>query len=357
MPTVFHTPLPPQAQVAYSELFESARFAALSRSVAELHGSFSRKTVKGRVYWYFAFRDALDGSVRQIYAGPDSPDLQRLIETAKQSPPATHTQLARQVRAALQLGCTRLVTQHFRIIRQIEQAGFFRAGGVLVGSHAFGAYANLLGVRWASATHTLDVDLAIGRASDRISLALPDMIDVDVPSAIESLHMGFIPHSAIGGASFGSRSDTSLRIDFLTPQGRKGRSEYVEKLKIPLQPMKFLDFLIESPTQGALLEANGGVVVVNLPDPARYAIHKLLVSGERPTAEQAKARKDLDQAAALIDYYLDLAPDRLVEALADAQNRGPQWRKRLHAQTQALLRLHPSIVERWIQHSATHTRA
>ena len=345
MPALY-APLPASAQAAYSELFEALRFTTAHRTVADLHGTFSAKTVKGRRYWYFAFRDAIDRSVRQIYIGPDSPQLQALVMEAK-SKPANQVQLQRQVKAAVVLGCAAIPGVHFRIIRLLEQSGIFLAGGVLVGSHAFAAFGNVLGVRWGQSAHTLDVDLDIGRPNDSVSLAMPGSVEVDVPSAIDSLKMGFVPHAALGGASYTSKSDVSLRIDFLTPEGRAGRSEFVESLKIPLQPLRFLEFVLEAPTQAALLDARGEVVLADIPDPARFAVHKLLVSRERPASEQAKARKDLGQAACLFDHYLDFNPDELVQVYQDGVARGPKWRKRINDGLTAMLRLHPDMQQRW----------
>jgi hypothetical protein len=42
---------------------------------------------------------------------------------------------------------------------------------------------------------------------------------------------------------------------------------------------------------------------VNLSAPERYAVHKLIVFGERPVTERTKSTKDLLQAASLISYF------------------------------------------------------
>lgn len=340
-----YTPLPVSAQAAYSELLEALHYATHRRSVADLSGSFASKTVKGKRYWYFAFRDAVDGKVRQLYVGPDSPQVKALVE-AKAQVPSSQEQLQRQAVAALALGCTSIVAQHVRIIRQFEQAGFFRAGGVLVGSHAFASYANMLGAAWRQSAQTLDVDFAIGRPDDPIALVAPTQ-PVDVPSAVESLAMGFVPHAALGGASYESSKDIGLRIDFLTPQGRAGRSEYVEALGIPLQPLPFLDYLIEAPAQVAVIDPRGVSVLVNVPDPARYAVHKLIVSQERSARERAKAAKDVAQAAALIEHHLDMAAMPLVMAWQAAVQRGKGWTRRLEGGLRAMLAHAPHLEAPW----------
>ncbi|NZA24936.1 hypothetical protein H0E84_00915 [Luteimonas sp. SJ-92] len=338
--------LPVGAQVAYSEVYEAARHADLHRSVASLTGSFQSKTIKGRRYWYFAYRDALDGKVRQIYVGPESGQLEALKSRAAESP---ETGISRMSAAALAHGCAGIARKHFRIIRQIGDAGFFQAGGLLVGSHAFVALGNLFGVDWLQSTHTLDIDFAhAGRGN--IAVALPADVDVDVRSAIESLEMGFLPSLGFGGTpsgSYVSSMEPDLRLDFLTTYGRDGSVASAPNLKVSLQPLKFLDFLIEQPAQTALL-SDQGAVVVNVPDPARFALHKMIVAGERPVGERLKANKDLGQAAAVIECMLDQGDaDRLQEMLDEIETRGPGWRSRFGKGMKRLAAQQPGISGRF----------
>ena len=64
-----------------------------------------------------------------------------------------------------------------------------------------------------------------------------------------------------------------------------------------------MEFSLEQPVQGLVLSREGACLV-NIPAPARYAIHKLVIYGERPVTERVKSIKDLEQAAALIEYFL-----------------------------------------------------
>ncbi|WP_162434998.1 GSU2403 family nucleotidyltransferase fold protein [Pseudoxanthomonas koreensis] len=345
MPALYRE-LPAGAQAAYSEAYEAARHADLHRSVASLNGSFQSKTIKGKRYWYFAYRDALDRKVRQIYVGPDSAQLE-LLKARAAEPPGTG--IPRMAAAALAHGCASITPKHFRIIRQIGDAGFFRAGGLLVGSHAFVALGNLLGVHWIQPTHTLDIDFAhAGRGN--IAVALPADVDVDPRTAIESLEMGFLPSLGLGGAPSGtyvSPVEPDLRLDFLTPLRRNDAVVEAPNLKVSLQPLRFLDFLLEQPAHAALLSGQGAVVV-NVPDPARFAVHKMIVAGERPVSERPKANKDLAQAAALVECMLDQGyADRLQEATDEVQARGPGWRSRFGKAMERLAARQPMIAERW----------
>ena len=99
------------------------------------------------------------------------------------------------------------------------------------------------------------------------------------------------------------------------------------------QLLRYLDFLIYDEINGVALHGLG--VPVNVPRPERYAIHKLIVSRMRiDTANaQAKARKDLAQATALIEVLLEDRPYELQDAWNEAIGRGPKWEEKLRQGT------------------------
>jgi hypothetical protein len=264
----------------------------------------------------------------------------RLINRFNEEKPVS---VAPQAKAAIALGCAPVLPKHFRIIDRLGSYGFFRAGGLLVGTHAFLALGNLLGVRWGEASRTQDIDFA--HAGRNISIALPSNIRVDVHGALESLEMGLLPIAQFNGkvgAQYRNISDPELRLDFLTAAHRNQEAVVLPNLNIALEPLKFMEYSLEATTQGVIL-GSGGAVIVNLPAPARYAVHKLIVHGERPERERPKAAKDLHQAACLVAYFLDYHPDDLVTAWKDAADRGTGWRKRLQAGCLALRKFAPEL--------------
>jgi hypothetical protein len=68
---------------------------------------------------------------------------------------------------------------------------------------------------------------------------------------------------------------------------------------------------------------------VNAPQPARYAVHKLIGATRRAGAAAAKARKDVEQAAALIRVLAEDQPDEIARVYREAARRGEQWRRAL----------------------------
>ena len=324
--TPLYEPLSLSAQTAYAQLFDAAQGAELARSVSSLTGSFARKTVKGNAYWYFQHTD-VSGRLRQIYVGPDNA---RTRELVRQHDATNSTARVQQlVNAAVALGCERVLLAHFRVIRRLADYGFFNAGGVLVGTHAFLAYGNMLGVRWGDTSRTQDVDFA--HAGKRMAIALPGDVQIDAHAAIESLQMGFLPVVTIAGragASYATPSDPDFQLDFLTPLHRGADEPYTHpQLKVTLQPLKFMEYLLEDVQQAALFAAEG-VVVANVPHPARYALHKLIVFGERGASRRVKANKDLRQSAALLSFYKTSSTYEIEAAWKDLLARGPGWRER-----------------------------
>src|SRR5258708_1227015 len=94
-----------------------------------------------------------------------------------------------------------------------------------------------------------------------------------------------------------------------------------------MHPLKFMEYLLENVGQSVVF-CDEGSVVVNIPHPARYALHKLLVFGERSGSMLQKARKDLLQAAALLDYLKSVRAWDVEEAWADLIGRGRGWATR-----------------------------
>lgn len=335
------TELPLSAQTAYAELFEQTRTFEVTNALAGLTGSFQKLTRKGQNYWYFAYRD-LDRKVRMAYIGPDDERVRALVERferIRQDKP-----LAPQAQAALALGCAATAPKHFRIVKRLSEYGFFRAGGVLIGTHAFLAMGNLLGVRWREGAATLDVDFA--HAGKNVSVALPADLRIDVHGALESLEMGLLPMAQFDGqaaAQYRNPQDRELRLDFVTSATRSGKPVVMPELNLTLEPLKFMQFSLEGTTQGCLISRNGACIV-NLPAPERYAVHKLIISGERPLAERAKATKDLLQAASLADYFAQTGQAAMFNATwRNVLARGRGWRARAARGKAALLRLAPEL--------------
>lgn len=333
-------PLPSQTQTLHSELVERLVADSTRKSVSKAPGTFTSKEIRGETYVYFQYSEP-GGKHRQLYLGRTSPEIERLMKRYREERPdelKTRAELEQLSAQALLGGAFSMGASPARVLESFSSAGLFDAGTVLVGTHAFGLLGNMLGVRWAGAhLRTDDIDLA------GISLAASDDRIVDAPKALERLKMGFLPVPALDpkhpSTSFKVRG-SSLRVDFLTP-GKEGKPVPLPRLATCAQPLPYLDYLIENPERTAVLD-NGGFLVL-IPSPGRFALHKIIIAGQRGAAQHSKSGKDLAQAAELIAFLQRSRPGEL--RLAAREIRRRKWESKLSKAWKSLVLRHPAAEE------------
>ncbi|MDI4635933.1 hypothetical protein J7U46_22965 [Pelomonas sp. V22] len=328
------------AQAAYSSVLSAARMAQLNRSPADLPGGFASKLIHGKRYHYYQRKGP--AGLEQIYVGPDDEATRALIAAAhNETAVANQAHLRKLANAAAALGCYTVAPKHFRVLKRLADHGVFSAGALVVGTHAFLAYQNVLGVLWGDPGQTVDLDFA--HAGRNLSLAVAPDARVDAHSAIESLQMGFVPVNS--GTRYVKPDEPDFDLDWLTSRTRTGDAPVdCRALNVTLQPLRFMELALEAPIPAALLGSTSAIVV-NLPAPAAYAVGKLLVAAERTGDSRSKTKKDIAQAAALIDYFVQRDPDTIVEMVASTRARGPAWRKALDVGLDALHRTWPRVGE------------
>jgi len=310
--------LPESQLTLYAEILDQSIQAAAGEAAdGALKGSFISKEIKGRTYWYL--QRSHGEKKHQIYLGPNSPPLLGWIERAKGKTADIATDRKNLVRLSRMLvsgGATGEPASILKALRLLSDSRVFQLGGVLIGTLAFRAYANMLGVRFERSTlQTQDLDIAQDRT---IGVALArETSAINLEDEIEASGLDLHPVPPLDP----KRSSTSfkvrgrdLRIDFLTPMKGKETQEpvFLPAFKLSAQPLRHLDYLLNVVTQAVVLGSDS--VLVNLPDPARFALHKLWTSTRRPTAFQTKAMKDALQAEQLIEVLLDERPDDLEQA-------------------------------------------
>ncbi len=321
---------PAETQTLYAELSERLRALEAARSFASLAGTFAKKQVRDGDYWYFKTSEGAAGQ-KEYFIGPDNRETKAVMKAysaGRKEAEATLAQIERLCAMLRQGGAMLTDTPSARVIAGLASAGVFRVGAVLVGTHAYIALGNLLGVRWESALRTQDIDVA---ATSVLQVAIPQT-EADLPKALDALNMGFLPVPGLNPkepeTSFKVRGQT-LRVDLLTParSARSGKPVSIPRLRAAAQPLELLDYLLEAPVAVPLL--NGGATLVNVPDPARFALHKLLISGRRQVFEQAKAGKDRQQAGEIIAALYEDRRGDLGLAVEALNQRAAAWRIRL----------------------------
>ena len=321
---------PIETQTLYSELSERLRVMEAARSFASLTGSFTKKPVRGADYWYFKTSAGPAGQ-REYFVGADNAQTRTVMAAyaaGRAEIGADREQVERLCAMLRQGGAMLTDAPSARVVSGLAAAGVFRVGAVLVGTHAFITLGNVLGVRWTSAMRTQDIDLAATRV---LHVAVPQS-EVDLPSTLDALNMGFLPVPGLNPrhaeTSFKVRG-RELRVDLLTPARgpRDGTPVSIARLKAAAQPLELLDYLIEEQLPATLV--NGGATLVNVPDPARFALHKLIVSGRRQAFEQTKAGKDRQQAAEIISVLYEDRRGDLGLAVKSLKQRAAVWAARL----------------------------
>ncbi len=338
MPSFVRLPL--AAQTQYAELLQSLLFDAAEGPTLGA-GSLVTKMIKSRRYWYLQFRD--DNRRRQVYLGPEGPDLEPLLTRLRGQLEASRTRATDRsalVAMARAGGAYAVTAAEVRVLRLLETAGLFRVGGVMLGTYAFTIFGNMLGVRWGGATvRTRDIDVA---HDEHIAVALAaDLGGADFEAArkssTEGLELWPVP-------SFDPRKPSTsfkvlgaeLHVDLLTPmRGReKDAPVRIQGLGAAAQPLRFLDYVLED-TQPAAIVGGAGVLV-NVPSPARFALHKLIVSQRRPVSQATKARKDIAQAEQVLDVLMGDRPEDVKRAYAALAERGRGWMQPFRAGVKAM---------------------
>jgi hypothetical protein len=201
----------------------------------------------------------------------------------------------------------------------IAHSGLFRAGAVLIGTGAYMMSEPLVGHFLPAPTlMTGDLDLATA------DLALT----AEPPEAFEGiLRRGdptFRSVMQLDPRKPPSRFSTAdgFLVDLIVPTRRKGDTNPVpvKALDAGAAPLQHIDWLIAEPVGTVALWGAG--VPINVPQPARFAVHKLILAQKRDPAMRLKRQKDLAQADSLIEALLANDPYALEDAIEDARTKG-----------------------------------
>jgi hypothetical protein len=298
-------------QVLFSEIAERA--FGQEQLLLSSPGTVVRLEKNGATYLYSRVYGA-DGKRHDEYLGrEDAPATrERLAELRARTMEAR--ELAAAARTLRAQGYAAADNSAAVTLAAVFNVGFFRQGGVLVGTHAFGAILNSLGARLRARYTTEDIDLARGH---RIQLALrPETTFLDILRA-SGLPFCEVPEldAGVPPSSFKVRGQ-KLRVDLLVPGDGRYRSVPIPELGVHGTGLPYLDYLLADSIQTVVL-GREHVIPVRVPTAARFALHKLIVATLRVASSAAKAEKDVTQAAVLITVLADRLGTELEEA-ADA---------------------------------------
>jgi len=201
----------------------------------------------------------------------------------------------------------------------IAFAGLFKQGAVLVGTGAYMMFEPLVGSRLPAPTlMTGDLDLATAQLA--LTADPPERME-DILRRADATYEG-IPQLDPRQPPSRFRNAEGYLVDLLTPtRSRKDQNPMpLKALEAGAAPLHYLDWLISEPIPTVALWGSG--IALQVPQPAKFAVHKLILAQRRDPANRHKRSKDLDQARALIDALLIHDRFAIEDMLADARGRG-----------------------------------
>jgi hypothetical protein len=227
-------------------------------------------------------------------------------------------------------------------LASLSNHGVFAAGGMLVGSHAYGVLLNRLGAR-AAAYATEDIDIARGAA-----LALEPRPEAGFLEMLRDSGIDFVevPRLERGAppTSFKQRGRSQFHVDLLVPSPAETFPVVaVPELKAHATGLPYLQYLLAESQTGLLL-AREGLCAVRVPLAERFVVHKLVVTRLR-VERGAKSEKDVLQASVVAAVLAETHPGALEAAVSALPRRARKHFAAGLGQARALLEPHPRALE------------
>jgi len=275
-------------------------------------GRLEQRQRGGDTFFYHRFYDASGHPSEKYIGGPagiPEADLARQNALDKIGSAEMVVQSVKELR---KLGYAVIDNKAGATLAALHNHRLFASGLTLIGSHAYGAILNRLGVKAASYL-TEDIDAV---RSNPLNLATTPKM-----SLLEILQTSGLPFiKAKSGLKPGSKSETyklpgreKLLVDLLVNGTGVGAPILIPELDAYAQSIPHLDYLVDGRMESVVLSKNY-VVPVYTPNPARFAVHKLFSALSRVN-QSAKSEKDILQAATVICAMEDKYPGDIEDAI------------------------------------------
>jgi len=206
----------------------------------------------------------------------------------------------------------------YATLAALHNHGVFRAGGMLIGSHAYGVLLNRLGVR-ATPYATEDIDIARREALAFDEVPSKALLEILRESGIDFVEVPSLDRKQ-PATSFKQKGRARFQVDLLVPS----RNETYPVVPVPelganATGLPYLGYLLAESQVGALM-AREGCCAVRVPVPERFAVHKLVVSRLR-SGRAGKSDKDVRQAIVLSAALAELDSGAIESAVAALPKR------------------------------------
>lgn len=319
--------IPDTVALQYSELMQQCIHPAPDGA----NISFKSKVVAGKRYWYLYI--SLGARRSEHYLGEETTELLDTIDEERELWESTEDDRMTRSRLVAMLiagGATITPDNEGKVLALLERSGMFLAGGVVIGTLAFRVYANMLGVIWHSELQTRDIDLA---SDYKYPIIIPrSKKPINLSEILLNSGMGFLEVPALNRKSPSTKfkiRGQELAVELLTPMRGRDTAKPVEipGLSAFAEPVRFLNYLLDDIQLAVLLYKHG--VLINVPAPARFAFHKLVISQRRRAGDVEKIKRDLAQAEQLFEVLIDGRSGDLILAHEAAEKMGEKFVQQL----------------------------
>ena len=239
-------------------------------------------SVKGRKYWYLQKRTG--HTRKRVYVGPDTEETRNRISNileAEKHVERNSVVIDNLVAMLSAVKIARTKSDEQKVLRGLHKSGIFSAGGILAGTMAFRLYPFLTGydVVAREPYATLDIDHSYNRKID----VFIDRDRGDPQEILKNIPLIGTPtrDPKHGSYQFPIKG-TDLTLDILTTldpkEDRPEDIKSVNEIGFMAKPLEFMDYLAKEPVRAAIPDMG---ILVNIPSPSRYMIHKIVISTQR----------------------------------------------------------------------------
>ena len=307
-----YTPFPPPIAAAYADL-ENHAVGQAGAPMATPGSLLQRSNAGGFRFYAVQQYDASGKRTERYLAGPIGEPAAEATAEAFRRELADARQASESIRLLLREGYFAAEPRHYGVLAALANHGAFAGGALLVGTYAFQAIANRLGIR-TSAFPTEDLDLARPSRLAMTSVPPGGLLEIIRASGVDFVEVPNLDprHPPV---KFKEKGRSRFMVDLLVPgEAAEMGSKPVPELKAHATAVPYLRYLV-SESQPGLAMSRMGVAAIRMPTPERMAWHKMAVAQMR-TGFPEKSRKDLRQAAVLVALLGETNPASLMEAFA-----------------------------------------
>ncbi|WP_213307400.1 GSU2403 family nucleotidyltransferase fold protein [Paraburkholderia sacchari] len=296
----------------------------------------------GLVYYARQFMNPEGKKREESLGGPQGdPEVEARVAAMRERI-AQGKDLVNRIRELAKLGFQIADNKTYATMGALHNHGLFQAGAVLIGSHAYAVLLNSLGIK-SLAYETEDVDIARAR-----QLALQRMPTGGLLALLQETGIAFVeaPPMTRGApsTSFKQAGATRFHVELLVPsEDDSFPTIAVPELGAHATGLPYLAYLLGKSQMGTLISRHGAVPV-RVPEPARFAIHKLLVSRLR-TSMLVKSQKDVHQACVILAMLGEHRSGDIEDACADLPDSARAPVRRALPEVRRLLEPHEGSLE------------